>query len=297
MLEKLSGVHVEVDYGSEFRYREPRLDSVEDLLLVISQSGETVDTLAAMEEARSQGVRSVSLVNVVGSQAARLADGVVYLNAGPEIGVASSKAFTSMLVASFLFSLYMGQAKKTIPSPEMREHLQDLIELPGLAGQLLGHRDQYERLAQRYFRCKDFLYLGRGINFPIALEGALKLKEISYIHAEGYPAGEMKHGPIALIDEYTPTVAIAVQDHVRDKMLSNIEQVRARGGDVIAVASEGDLEVAEKATETIFVPLASPFLIPVLATIPLQFLAYDIAVRLGCDVDQPRNLAKSVTVE
>ncbi len=297
MLERLAGLQVEVDYASEFRYREPRLDAREDLLVVISQSGETVDTLAAMEEARNQDVRSISLVNVVGSQAARLATSVIYLNAGPEIGVASSKAFTSMMVASYLLALHLGQLRGHLSPTELTNHLQGLIELPGLAGQVLARREETQPLAQRYFRCRDFLYLGRGINYPVALEGALKLKEISYIHAEGYPAGEMKHGPIALIDQDTPTVAIAVRDHVRDKMLSNIEQVRARGGDVIAVATEGDQEIADKATHTIFVPQASPFVMPVLAAIPLQFLAYDIAVRLGCDVDQPRNLAKSVTVE
>lgn len=297
LIEKLARVPVEVDYSSEFRYRDPLLDAERDVLLVISQSGETVDTLAAMEEARNKGVHSIAIVNVVGSQAARLADGIIYLNAGPEIGVASTKAFTSMLVAAYLLGLYLGQERGVLDRTQMEKLLQDLIELPGLVGKVLAQDNLYEDLAQRYFKCHDFLYLGRGINYPIALEGALKLKEISYIHAEGYPAGEMKHGPIALIDENMPVVAIAVRDHVRDKMLSNIEQVRARGGIVIAVATEGDGEIAEKANHTIFVPKASPLLTPVLTVIPLQFLAYHIAVRLGCDVDQPRNLAKSVTVE
>jgi glucosamine--fructose-6-phosphate aminotransferase (isomerizing) len=297
LIESLARVPVEVDYGSEFRYRDPLLNPQEDLLLVISQSGETVDTLAAMEEARNKGLRTISMVNVIGSQAARLADGVIYLNAGPEIGVASTKAFTSMIVAAYLFGLYLGQERGALDRSQRERLLQDLVELPGLVGQMLANGHEQEALAQRYFKCRDFLYLGRGVNYPVALEGALKLKEISYIHAEGYPAGEMKHGPIALIDENMPVVAIAVRDHVRDKMLSNIEQVRARGGIVIAVATEGDQEIAEKATHTLFVPAASPLLTPVLTTIPLQSLAYHIAVRLGCDVDQPRNLAKSVTVE
>jgi glucosamine--fructose-6-phosphate aminotransferase (isomerizing) len=296
-IEQLARIPVEVDYGSEFRYRDPLLNPDEDVLLVISQSGETVDTLAAMEEARNKGLPSIGIVNVVGSQAARLADGVIYLNAGPEIGVASTKAFTSMLVANYLLGLYMGQERGVLDGAAMDQRLQELVELPGLVGQVLDGNGQYEALAQKYFKRRDFLYLGRGVNYPIALEGALKLKEISYIHAEGYPAGEMKHGPIALIDENMPVVAIAAQDNVRDKMLNNIEQVRTRGGIVIALATEGDEEIASKANHTIFLPPASPLLVPVLTTIPLQLLAYHIAVRLGCDVDQPRNLAKSVTVE
>ena len=297
LIERLARIPVEVDYGSEFRYRDPLLNPQEDMLLVISQSGETVDTLAAMEEARNKGLRTISIVNAVGSQAARLADGVIYLNAGPEIGVASTKAFTSMIVASYLLGTYLGQERGTLDRTQRERLLQDLVELPGLVGRMLANGHEYEALAQRYFKCRDFLYLGRGVNYPVALEGALKLKEISYIHAEGYPAGEMKHGPIALIDENMPVVAIAVRDSVRDKMLSNIEQVRARGGIVIAIATGGDEEVAEKANHTLFVPAASPLLAPVLTTIPLQSLAYHIAIRLGCDVDQPRNLAKSVTVE
>jgi glucosamine--fructose-6-phosphate aminotransferase (isomerizing) len=297
MLEALARVPVEVDYGSEFRYRDPLLDGQQDLLLVISQSGETVDTLAAMEEAQDKGLRTISIVNAIGSQAARLADGVIYLNAGPEIGVASTKAFTSMLVAAYLLGVFMGQVRGVLDRPQRERLLQDLIELPGMVERVLANGQACTALAQRYFKRRDFLFLGRGFNYPIALEGALKLKEISYIHAEGYPAGEMKHGPIALIDENMPVVAIAVRDRVRDKMLSNIEQVRARGGTVIAVATEGDHEIADKADDVIFVPEASPLLTPVLTVIPLQLLAYHIAVRLGCDVDQPRNLAKSVTVE
>jgi len=297
MLEGLARIEVDVDYGSEFRYRDPLLHPQEDLLLAISQSGETVDTLAAMEEARGKGVRSIGIINAPGSQAARLADGVLYLNAGPEIGVASTKAFTSMLVASYVLALYMGQERGILGGARMESLLQDLIELPGLVSRVLSAGTKYEELAQRFHTCRDFLFLGRGLNYPIALEGALKLKEISYIHAEGYPAGEMKHGPIALIDRDMPVVAIAVRDHVREKMLSNIEQVRARGGTVIAVATEGDDEIASKADHAMFVPAASPLLTPVLTVIPLQYLAYYIAVRRGCDVDQPRNLAKSVTVE
>ena len=296
-IETLARIPVEVDYASEFRYRDAPLDPQEDLLLVISQSGETVDTLAAMEKARSQGLRCISLVNAVGSQAARLADGVIYLNARPEIGVASTKAFTSMLVASYMLAVYLGQELGVLDLNRREQLLQDLVELPGLVGKLLANTDEYEALARCYFQRRDFLFLGRGVNYPIALEGALKLKEISYIHAEGYPAGEMKHGPIALIDGQMPVVAIAVRDQVHDKMLSNIEQVRARGGTVIAVATAGDEEIAAKATHTVFVPAASPLLTPVLTTIPLQYLAYYIAVLRGCDVDQPRNLAKSVTVE
>jgi glucosamine--fructose-6-phosphate aminotransferase (isomerizing) len=296
MIERLARVPVEVDYGSEFRYRDPLL-APQSLLLAVSQSGETVDTLAAMEEARRKGLRSVAIVNAVGSQASRLADGVIYLNAGPEIGVASTKAFTSQLVAQFLLGLYLGQERRVIGEAELRGHLRYLAELPNLAGKVLGEDEQYGALAQAYFRQQGFLYLGRGINYPIALEGALKLKEISYIHAEGYPAGEMKHGPIALIDENMPVVAIVGRDAVRVKMLSNVEQVKARGGVVIAVAVEGDEEVAAKADHVIEVPETSPLLAPVLAVLPLQLLAYHIAVRRGCDVDQPRNLAKSVTVE
>ena len=296
MIERLARIPVEVDYGSEFRYRDPLLDP-DDLVLVITQSGETVDTLAAMEEARRQRLPTLAIVNVVGSQAARLADGVIYLNAGPEIGVASTKAFTSMLVAQYLLAIYLAQVRGSLDRESRLQLLQDLAALPNLVGQVLAADGSYEDLAQRYHRCTDFLYLGRGINYPVALEGALKLKEISYIHAEGYPAGEMKHGPIALIDEKVPVVAIVAQDHVRDKMLSNVEQVKARGGVVIAVATADDMEAREKADQVLSVPHLSPLLSPVLNVLPLQLLAYHLAVRRGCDVDQPRNLAKSVTVE
>ena len=296
LIEDLARLPVEVDYGSEFRYRDPLLEPG-SVVLVITQSGETVDTLAAMEAARERGMQSIALVNVVGSQAARLADGVVYLNAGPEIGVASTKAFTSQVAAAYLLALYLGQARSTLTEERRQGLIQDLVELPNLVGEVLSNGNDYERIARTFVHCDDFLYLARGINYPIALEGALKLKEISYIHAEGYPAGEMKHGPIALIDETMPVVAICPQDGVRDKMLSNIEQVKARGGRVIAVATQGDADVADKADEVIWIPKTSPQLTPILAVIPLQLLAYHIAVLRGCDVDQPRNLAKSVTVE
>lgn len=296
LIEDLARLPVEVDYGSEFRYRDPLLEPG-SVVLVITQSGETVDTLAAMEEARSKGMQSIALVNVIGSQAARLADGVVYLNAGPEIGVASTKAFTSQVVAAYLLAVYLGQARGTLSRERRRELLHDLAMLPNLAGEVLANGNDYEGLARKYAAAQDFLYLGRGIHYPIALEGALKLKEISYIHAEGYPAGEMKHGPIALIDEHLPVVTICPRDKVRDKMLANIAQVRARGGRVIALATAGDSEVAETADDVIWIPETSRYLTPVLAVIPLQLLAYHIAVLRGADVDQPRNLAKSVTVE
>jgi glutamine---fructose-6-phosphate transaminase (isomerizing) len=296
LIERLARIPVDVDYGSEFRYRDPLVEP-EDLVLAITQSGETVDTLAAMEEARRKRAIGLAIVNAVGSQAARLADGVIYLNAGPEIGVASTKAFTSMLVAQYLLAIYLGQMRGTLPAEEQRTLLQDLALLPNLVGEALAGDGIYEELAQRFLRCSDFLYLGRGINYPVALEGALKLKEISYIHAEGYPAGEMKHGPIALIDEKMPVVAVVARDSVRDKMLSNIEQVKARGGIVIAVADPADREVAAKSDYVLPVPHLSPLLSPVLNVLPLQLLAYHMAVRRGCDVDQPRNLAKSVTVE
>jgi len=296
LIEDLARLPVEVDYGSEFRYRDPLLEPG-SVVLVITQSGETADTLAAMDAARERGMQSIALVNVVGSQAARRADGVVYLNAGPEIGVASTKAFTSQVVAAYLLALYLGQARGTLSRERRRDLLDDLAALPNLVGQVLADGNDYEAIAREYAGADDFLYIGRGINYPIALEGALKLKEISYIHAEGYPAGEMKHGPIALIDEDMPVVAVCPRDKVRRKMLGNIEQVRARGGRVIAVATKGDDEVADKADTVIWIPQISRYLTPVLATIPLQLLAYHIAVLRGCDVDQPRNLAKSVTVE
>ena len=296
MIEELARLQVEVDYGSEFRYRDPLLDE-RSLVLAVSQSGETVDTLAAMDKARQCGVPTIAVVNVVGSEASRIADGVVYMRAGLEIGVAASKTFTSQMLAQYLLALYLGLVRGTLSPERARALIADLVELPNLIGQVLSNGHEYEALANEYFKRKDFLYLGRGINYPIALEGALKLKEISYIHAEGYPAGEMKHGPIALIDERMPVVTIAVHDRVYEKMISNIEQVKARGGIVIAVTTEGDTRIAQKADHVLYVPQTSPLLTPVLTVLPLQLLAYHIAVRRGCDVDQPRNLAKSVTVE
>jgi glucosamine--fructose-6-phosphate aminotransferase (isomerizing) len=296
LIESLARIPVEVDYGSEFRYRDPLIDE-RTAVLSITQSGETVDTLAAMEEARAKGAKLWAIVNVIGSQAARLADGVIYMHAGPEIGVASTKAFTTSLVDLYLLALYLGQSRGTIPPGKMRVCLDALLALPKLAGDVLDNGHEYEELAALFFKRQNFLYLGRGINYPIALEGALKLKEISYIHAEGYPAGEMKHGPIALIDENMPVVAITVNDGVYEKMISQIEQVKARNGVVIAVATEGDQFIRTKADHIIYVPETSPLLAPVLTVIPLQLLAYHVAVRRGADVDQPRNLAKSVTVE
>ncbi len=297
MIETLAKVRVDVDYGSEFRYRQPLLGD-DTLLLAITQSGETVDTLAAMEESRAQGVKSLAIVNAVGSQAARVADaGALYLHAGPEIGVASTKAFTSMLIAEYLLALRLAQARGSLKPDQLREHIQALIELPGKVARVLEQHTIYEELAERYHRVSDALFLGRQINYPVALEGALKLKEISYIHAEGYPAGELKHGPIALIDEDLPVVCVAVRDAIYEKMLSNIEQVKARGGHVIAIASAGDTLVRDKADYVIEVPTTLPLLTPILTAIPMQLLAYHFAVRRGADVDQPRNLAKSVTVE
>jgi glucosamine--fructose-6-phosphate aminotransferase (isomerizing) len=296
MIEDLARLPVEVDYGSEFRYRNPLLEPG-SVVMVITQSGETVDTLAAMETARERGMQSIALVNVPGSQAARLADGVISLNAGPEIGVASTKAFTSMVAAGLLLAIYLGSKRGTLDRERRASLLAEASRLPSLVGDLLADGSDYAAIARRYLHCNNFLYLGRGMNYPIALEGALKLKEISYIHAEGYPAGEMKHGPIALIDENLPVVAICPDDRVRSKMLSNIEQVKARGGRVIAVATEGDSEVADKADDVIWIPRAGDYITGILAAIPLQLFAYHMAVLRGCDVDQPRNLAKSVTVE
>ncbi len=296
IVEELARLPVEVDYGSEFRYRDPLLNE-RTAVLAITQSGETVDTLAAMEEARLKGARLWSIVNVIGSQAHRIADGQILMHAGPEIGVASTKAFTASLVDLYLLGCYLGELRGTLTEAELRRRVDDLARLPDLVGRVLQHGDIYAQLAQAFYDREHFLYLGRGINYPVALEGALKLKEISYIHAEGYPAGEMKHGPIALIDEKMPVVAIAVRDHVYDKMLSQIEQVKARGGTVIALATEGDEGIWRKADYVLSVPETPPLLSPVVNVIPLQLLAYHLAVRRGCDVDQPRNLAKSVTVE
>jgi glucosamine--fructose-6-phosphate aminotransferase (isomerizing) len=299
LIEQLARLPVEVDYASEFRYRQPLVNN-RQLVLAITQSGETVDTLAALEEARGQGAFTAAIVNAVGSQAARVCDGVIYMQAGPEIGVASTKAFTASVTDLFLLAIYLGQARGVLDEAQRSELIHALSTLPGLAGRLLedawqsGH---YQQLAERFHGYYNFLYLGRGIHYPIALEGALKLKEISYIHAEGYPAGEMKHGPIALIDQNTPTVVVAPRDSVYDKMISQVEQVKARGGLVLAVAHGDDEVIKAKADYVMPIPKTHPLLTPVLAVLPLQLLAYEVAVRRGADIDQPRNLAKSVTVE
>ncbi len=296
MIEKLARLHAEVDYGSEFRYRDPMVDE-ETLCVFISQSGETADTLAALREAKAKGARTAAICNVVGSMITRDADGVLYTHAGPEIGVASTKAFTTQLVALDLLALYLGQTRGVLSLAQVASHLQALTLLSGQVEQALGLEARIEEMSRHYSRYNDFLYLGRGIQYPIALEGALKLKEISYIHAEGYPSGEMKHGPIALIDENLPVVGIAPKDAAYDKLVSNLEEVKARDGKVIAVCSQGDTKIAALADEVLPLPDTDPLLMPVLTVIPLQLLAYHIAVKRGCDVDQPRNLAKSVTVE
>jgi glucosamine--fructose-6-phosphate aminotransferase (isomerizing) len=294
--ESLCRIPCEVDYGSEFRYRDPIL-TPNHLLIAITQSGETVDTLAAIEEARLKKAKVLSLVNVVGSQAARIADSIIYMHAGPEIGVASSKTFTTALADLFMFAVYLGRRRGTISQDTAQQLLQALIEIPNHVADTLLDNPIYEKVSRKFFQARDFLFLGRGINYPIALEGALKLKEISYIHAEGYPAGELKHGPIALIDEGLPVVAIAVQDNVYSKVVSSIEQVKARDGWVLAVATEGDETIDRKADEVLFIPKTHPFLTPLLTSVPMQLLSYYLAVKRGADVDQPRNLAKSVTVE
>jgi glucosamine--fructose-6-phosphate aminotransferase (isomerizing) len=295
-IEHMARLQVEVDYGSEYRYRDPIIDH-HTAVLAITQSGETVDTLAAMEEAREKRALVWSIVNAVGSQAMRVADGYITMNAGPEIGVASTKAFTSSIVDQYMLALYLGQLRETLTPEQRQQYALDLAHLPELVSQTLECDSAVAELAGQLHHYRDFLFLGRGINYPIALEGALKLKEISYIHAEGYPAGEMKHGPIALIDEKMPVLAIALRDTLYDKMISQIEQAKARGGIVVALATEGDTLIASKADHVLYVPAAPPLLSPVVAVIPLQMLAYHIAVRRGADVDQPRNLAKSVTVE
>jgi glucosamine--fructose-6-phosphate aminotransferase (isomerizing) len=296
MIEQLAGIPVEVDLASEFRYRKPILDE-RCLVIPVSQSGETADTLAALREAKSHGSRVLSICNVRDATIPRESDDVLYTHAGPEIGVASTKAFTTQVVAFYLIALKLGSVAGRLSPDEMRKHLADLRRLPRLVDQTLELDEQIRGIAQKYFHATDFLFLGRGIMFPAALEGALKLKEISYIHAEGYAAGEMKHGPIALIDEDMPVVVIANRSNVYDKVISNLEEVRAREGQVIAVASEGDEAIERNADEVIRVPDLGEYLTAVLVSVPLQLLAYHVAVLKGTDVDQPRNLAKSVTVE
>ncbi len=295
MLEEFVKIPVEVEYASEFRYRDPILDT-DSVVIAISQSGETADTLAAVREAKQKRSKVFGICNVVGSTIARETDAGVYLHAGPEIGVASTKAFTSQVTVLALITLLLGRMR-SISNARGRRIAQELEELPERVAEALESADQVKAIAEKYHNCRNFLYLGRGYNFPVALEGALKLKEISYIHAEGYPAAEMKHGPIALIDENMPVVVIATQDSTYDKIISNIEEVRARNGRIIAIATKGDKEISKHAQHVIYVPQTLEMLMPVVATIPLQLLAYYIATFRGCDVDQPRNLAKSVTVE
>jgi len=303
MIERLAKLPVEVDYASEFRYRDP-LNGPYDLTILITQSGETADTIAALRESRAKGSKTLGICNVVGSMIARESNGTIYTHAGPEIGVASTKAFTAQLTALFLLAVHLGQVRGTLDAEESKRLLTELTRMPGKLEMLLTRDEETEELAKEYHRAHDFLYLGRGVHYPIALEGALKLKEISYIHAEGYPAGEMKHGPNALIDEDLPVVILATRDQcdpgsaVRyEKTLSNLKEVKARSGTVIAIATDGDEEIREAADHVLYVPEAPELLSPILEVVPCQLLAYHIAVRRGCDVDQPRNLAKSVTVE
>ena len=303
MIERLAHMPVEVDYGSEFRYRDPIVDK-HSLIIAISQSGETADTLAAEREARRKGAKVIAICNVVGAMLTRESNGTIYTHAGPEIGVASTKAFTGQLTALMLMALYLGQVRGKLPAAKSQSLMRELMLIPHKIGTILQHDGQIEELSRQFFRHTDFLYLGRGIHYPIALEGALKLKEISYIHAEGYPAGEMKHGPNALIDENLPVVVIATRDEsdpesmiLYEKTISNLQEVKARDGIVLAVVTEGDHLARETADHVIEIPAAAELVVPILEIVPLQLLAYHIAVRRGCDVDQPRNLAKSVTVE
>jgi glutamine---fructose-6-phosphate transaminase (isomerizing) len=296
LIERLAGVPCEVDYGSEFRYRDPVLDPG-TLLIVVSQSGETADTLAAVEAGRERGAPVLAVCNVVDSSIARRAGGVLYTHAGPEISVASTKAFTTQLTALYLLGLYVGRKRGVIDADRGRQLLSDLVALPALVKEALARERLIERVAKKYGQAQDFLYLGRGINYPVALEGALKLKEISYIHAEGYPAGEMKHGPIALINEEMPVVVLIPHDAVFEKTLSNLKEVEARGGRIIVVTDAKTADLEEVAWEVLEVPATNELLTPIMLTLPLQLLAYHVAVYRGTDVDQPRNLAKSVTVE
>jgi glucosamine--fructose-6-phosphate aminotransferase (isomerizing) len=300
LIERFARIPTEVDYGSEYRYRDFIVDN-RTLVIAITQSGETADTLAALREARKRGARSIAICNVVGSMATREAEGTVYTHAGPEIGVASTKAFTSQLVALNILALYLAQIHQAMPEAAARSEIVSLLHLPKLMEQALKASAVMEEVAARFSNRKDFLFLGRGINYPIALEGALKLKEISYIHAEGYPAGEMKHGPIALIDSDMPVVSIAPNDHLFEKMLGNIQEVKARGGSVIAITTDGEdtlKRILDPASDALIsLPRVPEMLSPISMVLPLQLLAYHVAVRRGCDVDQPRNLAKSVTVE
>jgi glucosamine--fructose-6-phosphate aminotransferase (isomerizing) len=295
MLEEILRIPVEVEYASEFRYRNPVIDE-STLLIAISQSGETADTLAAVREAKERGAWILGICNVVGSEIAREANGGVYTHAGPEIGVASTKAFTTQVAVLMILTLHLSQLRGQ-QVPGVRELASALRDIPALMERCLEGTERIREIASVYAKHNNFLYLGRGYNFPIALEGALKLKEISYIHAEGYPAAEMKHGPIALIDQHMPVVFICTRDSAYEKILSNMEEVRSRQGRIIAVATEGDTKLERKADHVIYIPQTVDPLTPLLSVVPLQLLAYHMAVLRGCDVDQPRNLAKSVTVE
>jgi glucosamine--fructose-6-phosphate aminotransferase (isomerizing) len=295
-IESLSKLPAEADSSSEFRHRDVVIDE-QTLVISICQSGETADTLAAMEIASAKGARQVTLCNYEGTQTTRISHGTVLIRAGLEIGVAASKTFVSSLTALYLITLYMAEKRGVIEQERLHELIRELVRLPNLIGGLLENDSQYERLARRYAGNTNFLYLGRGINYPMAMEGALKLKEISYIHAEGYPAGEMKHGPISLIDEHMPVVALVPNDALYEKMYSNVREVLSRGGRVIAIVTEGDEAVSEIAHDVVCLPRTSTMVTPMLMAVPLQLIAYHTAVQLGCDVDKPRNLAKSVTVE
>jgi glutamine---fructose-6-phosphate transaminase (isomerizing) len=303
LIEDLARIPVEIDYGSEFRYRNPIIDG-NSLVIAISQSGETADTLAAVREAKMKKARILSICNVVGSMLSRESDGYIYIRSGPEIGVASTKAFTSQLAVLVMLAIYLAQARKRIASEQAKDILSELARVPACIQQLLTQDSSLKEIAKVMYQANNALYLGRGVHYPIALEGALKLKEISYVHAEGYPAGEMKHGPNALIDRTLPVVTLAARDQKNpksvlryEKMISNIEEVRAREGIIVAVASESDARISQLAAHVIRIPEIADCLLPILMIVPLQLLAYHIAILRGCDVDQPRNLAKSVTVE
>jgi glucosamine--fructose-6-phosphate aminotransferase (isomerizing) len=296
LLEEMVRTPVQVDIGSEFRYRDP-LVGKHDLFITISQSGETADTLAAAREAKEKGARVLSIVNVVGSTLARESDGVLYTHCGPEIGVASTKAFTAQLTALYLLALHLARVRNVMNVADGKAWLDRLVRLPSLVEGVLGREAEIVAIAKRYYKKRNFLFLGRGINYPIALEGSLKLKEVSYIHAEGYAAGEMKHGPIALIDRDMPVVVLAPRDRLYEKTVSNLMEVKARRAPVIALVAEGERELGRTADAVFTIPDTHPLMSPILFTIPLQLLAYHIAVLRGADVDQPRNLAKSVTVE
>jgi glucosamine--fructose-6-phosphate aminotransferase (isomerizing) len=296
MIENLARVPVEVDIASEFRYRNP-LVGPQDLMIVITQSGETADTLAAQREAKRLGAKVLTICNVLGSTSSREADAVFYTHSGPEIGVASTKAFTTQLVGLYLFTLALSGIQRSLPADTGKKLLKELLLLPGKVESALSTDRQVSMIAKEFFKARGFLYLGRGMNYPVALEGALKLKEISYIHAEGYPAGEMKHGPIALIDEELPVVVLAPKDSLYEKILSNIEEVKSRGGKIIIITNDTDNEVCRVSDQCIMMPETNPYLMTILLAVPVQLLAYHIGLLRGCDVDQPRNLAKSVTVE